>query len=312
MDRRYVMRLRRPRFRGIRTPVDLPQDSVRRLMLLGIAAAVLLAPIWAWTTQTVAGQRVGDLILFGRPYANPAAVGLAGGTLATISLPAAALATIGLAGLGLVRGGFGLAIAVVFVVIGPNVTSQVLKVLLERPNLLGTAAFATGNSFPSGHVALAASLGLACILVVPRQLRTPTALVVAGLVAAVGVSTITAGWHRLGDVVGAVLIALAWAAIATAVLVRAQGWMPRRTWGRGRGGVVVSVAWLLGGAAVLAGIAGMVLSAIDPTPIREAIAASATEPRRFFDAIVVSLGSVLLACFAYVWAMRGVALESPR
>ena len=150
MDRRYVMRLRRPRFRGIRTPVDLPQDSVRRLVLLGIAAAVLLAPLWAWTTQTALGQRVGNLILFGRPFANPAALGLAGGTLATISLPAAALATIGLSGLGLVRGGFGLAIAVAIVIVGPNVATQVLKGLLERPNLLGTAAYATGNSFRAG------------------------------------------------------------------------------------------------------------------------------------------------------------------
>jgi hypothetical protein len=195
--------------------------------------------------------------------------------------------------------------------VGPNVTSQVLQGLLERPNLLGTAAYATGNSFPSGHVTLAASVGLVCILVVPRQLRTPTALGAAGLVAAVGVSTITAGWHRLGDVVGAVLIALAWASFVSAVLVRAQGWMPRRTWGRGRGGWIVTAAWLLGGAAVLAGIAGMTLSAIDSAPIGDAIAASATEPRRFFDAIVVSLGSAIIACFAFVWGMRGIALESP-
>ncbi len=312
MGRRYAMRLRRPRFRGLRTPVDLPEHSVRRLVLLGVAAAVLLVPIWAWTTQTALGQRVGDLILFGRLYADPEAVGLAGGALASVSLPAAALATIGLAALGLVRGGFGLAVAVAIVIVGPNLTSQVLDGLLERPNLLGTAAYATGNSFPSGHVTLAASLGLACVLVVPRRLRTPLALLAAALVAAVGVSTVTAGWHRLGDVVGAILIALAWACIVTAVLVRVQGWMPRRSWGRGRGGGVVTVAWLLGGAAVLAGIAGMTLSAIDPAPIGDAIAASATEPRRLFDAIVVSLGSALIACFAYVWGMRGVALESPR
>ncbi len=281
-------------------------------MLLGVAAAVLLVPIWAWTTQTSLGQRVGDMILFGRPYANPTAMGLAGGTLASISLPAAALAATGLVGLGLVRGGFGLAVTVAIVIVGPNVTSQVLKDLLERPNLLGTAAYAIGNSFPSGHVTIVASLGLACILVVPRQLRTAAALGVAVLVGAVGLSTIIAGWHRLGDVVGAVLIALAWASIATAVLVRAQGWMPRHTWGRGRGGGVVMAAWLLGGAAVLAGIAGLTISAIDPAPIGDAIAASATEPRRFFDAIVVSSGSSLIACFAYVWAMRGVALETLR
>ncbi len=312
MARRYAMRLRRPRFRGIRTPLDLPLHSVRRLVLLGVSAAVLLVPIWVWTTQTTLGQRVGDLILFGRPFADPRAVGLASGTLASIGLPAAALATIGLAAIGLIRGGFGLAVAVAIVIVGPNVTAQVLDGLLERPNLLGDAAYATGNSFPSGHVTLAAAVGLASILVVSRRLRTLTALVVAVLVAAVGVSTITAGWHRLGDVVGAVLIALAWACIVTAVLVRAQGWMPRRTWGRGRGGGVVTVAWLLGGAALLAGIAGITLAAVDPTPIADAIARTARDPRSFFDAIVVAFGSALIACFTYVWGMRGIALESPR
>ena len=180
------------------------------------------------------------------------------------------------------------------------------------PTCWGTRPTRPATASPSGHVTLAAAVGLASILVVPRRLRTPTALVVAVLVAAVGVSTITAGWHRLGDVVGAVLIALAWACLVTAVLVRAQGWMPRRTWGRGRGGGVVTVAWLLGGAALLAGIAGMILAAVDPTPITEAIARTTRDPRSFFDAIVVAFGSALVACFTYVWGMRGVALESPR
>lgn len=311
MGRRYAMRLRRPRFRGVRTPVDLPLHSTRRLMLIGIVAVGLLVPIWAWTTQTALGQRVGDLILFGRPYADPGAVGIAGRTLASISLTSAAVAGAGLAAIGLVRGGFGLAAAVCVVIIGPILTSQVLEGVLERPNLLGTAAYATGNSFPSGHVTLAACMALACIMVVPRGLRTATALLVAVLVAVVGVSTILAGWHRLGDVVGAVLIALAWAAIVTAMLVRGQGWMPRRTWGRGRGGAVVTIAGLAGAAAVLAGIAGMTLAAIDPAPIGDAIEASASDPRILFDAIVVALGSAMIACFAYVWGMRGVALESP-
>jgi membrane-associated phospholipid phosphatase len=244
--------------------------------------------------------------------ANPAALGAAAETLATVSVASAATAALGLATLGLVRGGFGLAAATLVLLGGANATTQVLKVLLERPNLLGHAAYATGNSFPSGHVTLVASLGFAFILVVPRRLRTPVAIVAAVLVAAVGVSTITAGWHRLADVVGAILISLAWASIVTAALVRAQGWMPRRTWGRGLGGRATTVAGLAGAVVIVAGIVGVAGAGVDPSPLKDAVAASASESWTFIAALVIALGSALVACAAYVWAMRGVALELPR
>ena len=310
--RRYRMRLRRSRPRDSRTPVVLPSHSARRLALLGLGAGALVVPIWAWTTQTVEGQRLADLVLYGRAMATPAVMGAASETLATISLASAAVAALGLVSLGLVRGGFGLATATLILIAGANVTTQVLKTLLERPNLLGHDAYATGNSFPSGHVTLVASLGFACILVVPRRLRTPVVILVSIVVAVVGVSTITAGWHRLADVVGAVLIALAWASIVTAALVRAQGWMPRRTWGIGHGGWATRLAGLAGAGVIVAGIISLVVAALEPAPLRDAAAAGGPEPRTFVAALVVTLGSALVAFAAYEWAMRGVALEAPR
>lgn len=304
------MRLRRPRFQGLRTPFVLPWQSARRLVVLGLGAAVLVAPIWAWTTQTATGQRVADLILYGRVIADPAVLGAAAETLATVSLASAVIATLGLAILGLVRGGFGLVTAILVLLAGANLTTQALKGVLDRPNLLGHAAYATGNSFPSGHVALVASLGFAFVLVVPRRLRIPVAVLVSVAVAAVGVSTITAGWHRLADVLGAILISLAWASVVTAALVLAQGWMPRRTWGRGLGGRAAMVAGLAGAVLVLVGIVGVALAALDPAP-QGVAAVGASEARTFIASLVIALGSALLACASYVWAMRGVALELP-
>ena len=208
------------------------------------------------------------------------------------------------------RGGFGLVAALLLLLAGANLTTQALKVVLDRPNLLGHAAYATGNSFPSGHVALVASLGFAFVLVVPRRLRIPVAVLVSVAVAAVGVSTITSGWHRLADVVGAILISLAWASIVTAALVLAQGWMPRRTWGRGLGGRATTVAGLAGAILVLVGIVGVGAAALDPA-YQGVAAAGATEARTFIAALVIALGCAVLACAAYVWAMRGVALELP-
>jgi membrane-associated phospholipid phosphatase len=312
--RRYRMRLRRSRPRDSRTPVLLPSHSARRLALLGVGAGALVVPIWAWTTLTVEGQRIADLVLYGRVLATPAALGAAWETLATVSLASGAIVALGLAVLGLVRGGFGLATATLVIVAGANATSQALQVMLERPNLLGHAAYAVGNSFPSGHVTLVASLGFACILVVPRRMRTPVVILVSVIVAVIGVSTITAGWHRLADVVGAVLIALAWASLVTAALVRAQGWMPRRTWGMGHGGWATRLAGLAGAGVIIAGIVSLVVAALDPAPLRDAAAAGAgaAEPRTFVAALVVTLGSALVGFAAYEWAMRGVALEAPR
>jgi membrane-associated phospholipid phosphatase len=309
--RRYRMRLRRPRFTGVRTPVVLPSHSARRLLVLGMGSAALLVPLWAWTTQTVDGQRVADLILYGRAVADAVVRSAASETLAAVGLASAGAVAVGLGVLGFIRGGIGLAAATFVFVAGANVTTQVLKDALERPNLLGGAAYALGNSFPSGHVTLVASLGLAAILVAPRRLRTPVAIVAALVVAVIGVSTIMAGWHRLADVVGGMLVALAWASIVTAVLVRVQGWMPRRTWVLGRAGSVTTIAGLAGAMVFAAGLVALTATLLDPVPLRDAVDAGRAEPRAFAGALVVTLGSALVACAGFVWALQGVAVESP-
>ena len=311
MTRRYVMRLRRPRFRAARTPVVTPRGSTLRLVMLGILSVSLVVAVWLGTTQTVAGQQIADMILYGRVVADPAVLGAATETLTTVSLAFAGTAALGLLLLALVRGGLGLAIAVIALFGGANLTAQALKVLLERPNLLGDAAYAAGNSFPSGHVTIAASLGLACVLVVPRRVRTPMAVVAATLIAAVGVSTMIAGWHRLADVEGAILISLAWAALVTAILVQAQGWMPRQTWGRGRGGMAMTLAGVLGTVVAMAGVAGIVVVGIEPTPLAQLFATQEVAPRTFVAALAIAAGTALTGCAGYVWAMRGVAFEPP-
>jgi membrane-associated phospholipid phosphatase len=311
MSPRYVGRLRRPRFRGIRTPVVTARDSAARLALIGLVSAALVIPVWAVTTQTEAGQRLADLILYGRISAAPTVLGAARDTVGSVSLAMGVIAALGLVTLALARGGPGLAAALVVLLGGANVTTQLLHDQLGRPDLLAGAAYATGNSFPSGHVTLVASLALASLLVVPRGLRTPVAVVVAALIAAVGTSTITAGWHRLADVVGGILIALAWAALATSALVVAQGWMPRQTWRRGLGGGATTAAAFAGAAALLAGGLGLGLVIGDAAPLTDLVESGSPAARTFVAAVTISAGVACLAVAVFVWAMRGVALELP-
>ncbi|MDR3470094.1 MAG: phosphatase PAP2 family protein [Devosia sp.] len=311
MTHHSAMHLRRPQLHGIRTPVVTPQGSARRLTALGIVSAALVGAVWVGTTETVAGQQIADMILYGRVAADPAVLGAATETLSAVSLAFAATVTLGLLILALARGGFGLAIAVVVLLAGANLTAQGLKLVLERPNLLGDMAYAAGNSFPSGYVTIVSSLGLACVLVVPRRVRAAVAVGAATLIAAVGVSTMIAGWHRLADVEGAIFISLAWASLVTAILVYAQGWMPRRTWGRGLGGPTLTIAGAAGAAAIIAGAIGIVLVGVDPAPLAELIPAQALGPRTFVAALAIAAGTSLIGCAGYVWALRGVAFELP-
>ena len=288
-----------------------PRGSSGRLAVLGILSAILVAAAWLGTTQSVIGQQIADMILYGRVASDPAVVGAATDALTTVSLAFVVTAALGLLGLAIARGGFGLAAALFVLLAGANLTTQALKLLLERPDLLAGAAYATGNSFPSGHVAVVSSLALASILVVPRRGRTVVAVTGAAMIATVGVSTMIAGWHRLADVEGAIFISLAWASFVTAILVSTRGWMPRRTWGRGLGGPPMRVVGAVGVLAVIAGTIGIVVIGVDPTPLAELLASNTIAPRTFVAALAIAAGTSLIGCAGYVWALRGVAFELP-
>jgi membrane-associated phospholipid phosphatase len=311
MTDRYALRLRRPRFTGRATPLVTRGQSIRRLLVLAGLSGAVAAIAWYGTTQTLVGQQLADVILYGRFTADPDVIRAANEALAVVGLTSAAIAALGLLTIALAHGGIGLALAGLAVLVGANLTSFALKANLDRPDLLGNLAYAFGNSFPSGTVTLAASIGFVAVLVVPRRIRTPTAVLAAAGVAVVGASTIVAGWHRLADVVGAMLISLAWASIVAAVLALAQGWMPRRTWGRGVGGRVVGIVAVVGIAAVAGGALGIVILFAEEQRLVEAIGGRSSMAGPFIAALAIAVGTALVAFAAYVRAMRGIALELP-
>jgi membrane-associated phospholipid phosphatase len=117
--------------------------------------------------------------------------------------------------LAIVRGRIRLAVAALVVIVGSNLTTQLLKeVVLERSALDVIAP----NSLPSGHATVVASAVGALLLVVPRALRL--SVVVPGAFAATvtGASTVVAGWHRPADIVAALAVCLAWTAAGSLVV----------------------------------------------------------------------------------------------
>src|SRR5262249_47992480 len=121
-----------------------------------------------------------------------------------------------------------------------------------------------GNSLPSGHATVAASVAVALVLVLPPRARGIGALIGAGYAAFVGVATMSAGWHRPSDSIAAFLIVGLWAAVAGLALL-----------------ITPQVGLLMGGPGAVAR--------------RRVVAAEPGESHRFAMVLLLVVGLVLLA-----------------
>jgi len=109
------------------------------------------------------------------------------------------------------------------VVAGANVTTQLLKVVLEHTrNKAWEHGFSMpwSTSFPSGHTTAAASIAVALLLVVPAGYRLLAVGVGAALTGVVGLAVVILGWHYPSDVLGALLVVAIWGLCAVAYLRR--------------------------------------------------------------------------------------------
>lgn len=112
-----------------------------------------------------------------------------------------------------------LALGIGLILVGANLTTQLLKQLLAeaRPESLLPA-----TSWPSGHTTAATALALCCVLAVPARLRPLVALGGAAFVIAVASSVLLTDTHYPSDVVAGLLVACIWAllGVGTALLAR--------------------------------------------------------------------------------------------
>jgi len=100
-------------------------------------------------------------------------------------------------------------------ILGLLASAQALKSLLPRPV---SDALALPNSFPSGHVAGAAAIGIAMLLLASGRWRWPALACGAALVAFTATSAVSLQWHRPSDAFGAVLLAMSWYGVGLAIL----------------------------------------------------------------------------------------------
>jgi membrane-associated phospholipid phosphatase len=184
-------------------------------LVLFITGAIATWLSWRVFVATATGQRLDNTALRGSVIGRGTMLEWVEPVLEVVSIPfiVAVLATAAL--IAVLRQRWLLAVQVVVLVGGANLTTQLLKYLvLDRPDLTERVG-SVQNSLPSGHTTVAASAAAALLLVVPPLARPAVAVLGAGYAALTGVSTMIGGWHRPSDVVASITVVLAWAGLAT-------------------------------------------------------------------------------------------------
>ncbi|RKN25579.1 phosphatase PAP2 family protein [Micromonospora musae] len=191
------------------------------LFVLAQVAAFLVA--WRVAVHTGLGQWIDTVALTGNRIGQDRIDEPVDRILNAMSVVSLLAATIVIGFIALMRGRIALAITATLLIAGANVTTQLLKYGLTRPDLgIDLERIYAGNSLPSGHTAVAASVAVALVLVLPAKARPLGAFVGAGYAAAAGVATLSAGWHRPSDALTAFLVVGVWAALAGLVLLVTQ------------------------------------------------------------------------------------------
>ena len=192
--------------------------TVRRAAATAIVSALLFAAVYLLAVRTGTGQRFENDVWLGagqtatqRPIQAAGALNLIGNWTGI-----AAVAVILL--IGLLRRRIAPAVAGVAVIGASVVTAEYLKDRLPRPNLVPGWPHDAGNSFPSGHTAVAMAVMFALILVAPYRIRALVASCTAALATEIGALTIIARWHRPSDTLGADLMVLGYASLAILIL----------------------------------------------------------------------------------------------
>jgi membrane-associated phospholipid phosphatase len=190
----------------------------RLTTLYAIACALLAVAVWALAFHVgFAGRADGAIaqafIRLQAPCTEQLARWLAalGGIVALALCGATAVAT------AICRGLPARAAGVAVLLVGANLTAQLLKVALAHPryqSVLGPNQVGA-ESWPSGHATAAMSMVLATVMVTPKRWQP----VVGGLggvyAAGIAYAILLLDWHYPSDVIGGFLVALTWALLVS-------------------------------------------------------------------------------------------------
>jgi membrane-associated phospholipid phosphatase len=208
-----------------------------RIALLGaLTCLVALAAVWAVAYLAPLGRWLDDATLIGFVDLHSRGIGgLAAGVVRLADPQPFLVAGAALVAVALVRARPRTAAVVPLILLGANVTTQLLKPALAHPRMTSVLAdtHIQSASWPSGHATGAMSLALCAVLVSSPRLRPLVAALGGTFAVAVGYSTLVLAWHLPSDVLGGFLVATLWTTLGIVALWAAAARGPERA-GRGR------------------------------------------------------------------------------
>ena len=207
------------------TPPTPPQHFRTRMRGYRVVWAIIcflaLPMLWYGAVRTRSGQLMDTLSMNAVQEHMPLRTVPVRTLEVLVSVPTLVVIGVVLVAVTLLRRRLGLTVRAGLVFVAANVTTQVLKDFLPRPNM--GIGHVLENSFPSGHVTAAASVVVVAIAVVPVGVRSLVAYVGAVFMALVGLAVVNVGWHRPSDVLGALIVVCFFA-----LLMLPSEWIPSR------------------------------------------------------------------------------------
>ena len=186
-------------------------DTPRRLLTAAAACVVALAVLLVVVYETERGATADERALEGfGALDRPRLVEIADAIAHAADPAPFALITLVLVAAALWRGGVVRALAAGMILVGANVTTQVLKPILANPRGTFGEYGVAAEAFPSGHATASMSIALVAVVVAPSRLRPLVAVGAAGFALAVGFSIVALDWHFPSDVAGGYLVAAGW------------------------------------------------------------------------------------------------------
>jgi membrane-associated phospholipid phosphatase len=190
----------------------------RRPLAFAAACAALATAVYLAAVHVAVAQRVDLHVLQGLMNRQTPERATLATDLVTLFNPAPYVILVGVLVAGAlaarrVRAGLAAGAAIV----AANFTTQLLKPALAVQRPYPVDHYMPAAAWPSGHTTAIVSLLLGLVIVLPPRLRPPVAAIGGGIALLALGSIVLMGFHYPSDVLGGVLVASAWSALALAV-----------------------------------------------------------------------------------------------
>jgi PAP2 superfamily protein len=200
-----------------------------RLLLASVLGCAATALCYFLLVHTAAGQRLDDAAYHGAVHSGSQHFRFIDAQLRRIDERSLKLTMVAMFGLGLLRGRPLLGVGAAVVAGGPVAAGHFLRYhVLDRPPFVVGSGI--DKTFPSDHVAAAAGIAMAVVLVSPPLLRGVVAIVGGVFAAAVAAQVQVIGWHRASDCIGACLLAFVFASGVAGILAWTRPGRARKKW----------------------------------------------------------------------------------